>query len=68
MPETCHVIAGNLGSNIATFITHIDGHPVAVINSQAAHHSELRTEAAYALVSVGLDAGLILGALHGVRR
>lgn len=68
MPETSPVIAGNLGTNVATFITRINGRPVAVINTAAAHHPELRTQAAYALAGAGLDAGLILGALHGVRR
>lgn len=67
MPEFGPVIAGNLGKNVATFITTLDGRPVAVINSAAAHHPELRTQAAFALAGAGFDAGTILGALHGVR-
>lgn len=69
MPEPIPVIAANLGTNkVAAFTCHINGRPVAVINTAAAHHPELRTQSAYALAGAGLDAGLILGALHGVRR
>jgi hypothetical protein len=63
------VIAANLGANVAAFTCRNgDGRTVAVINTEAMHHPGLRTQAAYALAGAGLDAGLILGALHGVRR
>lgn len=69
MPESSPVIAANLGRGIAAFTCRNgDGRPVAVINTEVAHHPELRTQAAYALAGAGFDAGLILGALHGVRR
>lgn len=67
MPKFGPVIAGNLGKNVATFITTLNGRPVAVINTEVEHHSELRTQAAFALAGAGLDAGTILGALNGVR-
>lgn len=71
MPETSSaspVITGNLGPKVAAFTCRINGRPVAVINTEAAHQPELRTQAAFALIGAGLDAGLILGALHGIRR
>lgn len=68
MPEPSPVIAANLGRKIAAFTARIDGRPVAVINTEAADSAELRTQAAYALIGSGLDAGLVLGALHGIRR
>lgn len=68
MPEPSPVITANLGPKVAAFTCRIDGRPVAVINTEAAHHPELRTQAAFALAGAGLDAGTILGALHGVRR
>jgi hypothetical protein len=68
MPGSSPVIAANLGRGIAALTLRIDGRPVAVINTEAARHPELRTEAAYALAGAGLDAGTILGALHGIRR
>ena len=67
MPESSTVITGNLGAKVAAFACRIDGRPVAIINTEAAYRPELRTQAAFALVGAGLDAGLILGALHGVR-
>ena len=71
MPETSSagpVIAANLGAKVAAFTCRIDGRPIAVINTEVAHRPELRTQAAFALAGAGLDAGLILGALHGIRR
>ncbi|MEU7074688.1 hypothetical protein AB0B30_32725 [Streptomyces narbonensis] len=68
MPGSSQVITANLGAKVAAFTCNINGRPVAVINTEAAHHPELRTQAAFALAGAGLDAGLILGALHGVRR
>lgn len=62
------VIAAELGTNIAALTCRINGRPTAVINQAAAHNCQLRTQAAYALVGAGMDAGLVLGALHGVRR
>ena len=68
MPESSTVLTGNLGAKVAAYTCRINGRPVAVINTAAAHRPELRTQAAYALAGAGLDAGLILGALHGIRR
>lgn len=68
MPESSTVLTGNLGPRVAAFTTRIDGRPVAVINTEARTNPELRTQAAFALVGAGLDAGLILGAIHGIRR
>lgn len=68
MPEPSPVIAANLGPKVAAFTCrNSEGRPVAVINSAAVHHPELRTQAAFALAGAGFDAGTILGALHGVR-
>ncbi|GGT43687.1 hypothetical protein [Streptomyces purpureus] len=68
MPEKPAVVAANLGPRVAAFTAHLHGRPVAVINSAAGRSPELRHQAVAALLGVGLDAGLILGALHGVRR
>lgn len=68
MPESSTVLTGNLGPRVAAFTTRIDGRPVAVINTEVRTNPELRTQAAFALVGAGLDAGLILGAIHGIRR
>ena len=62
------VITAELGPHIAAFTCRIYGTPTAVINQAAAHNRQLRSQAAYALVGAGMDAGLALGALHGVRR
>jgi len=67
MPESSTVLTGNLGPKVAAFTTRIDGRPVAVINSEARVNPELRTQAAFALIGAGLDAGLVLGAIRGVR-
>ena len=61
------VITADLGTHIAAFTCRIDGRPAAVVNSAAQHDKTLRTEALAALLCAGLDAGLILGALHGIR-
>jgi hypothetical protein len=68
MPGSKQVVAANLGPEVAALVLEIDGQPAAVINSEAAHNKKLRRQAAWALLCVGLDAGLILGALHGIRR
>ena len=69
MPEPSPVIVANLGSRgIAAFTVRSNGKPVAVINSEAMHNPEVRGQAGLALVAAGLDAGLVLGALHGIRR
>jgi len=62
------VFTANLGPKVAAVTAQIDGEPAAVVNTQAAYDMTLRREAAWALLCVGLDAGLILGALHGIRR
>jgi hypothetical protein len=67
--STGPVITANLGATVAAFTCRNgDGRPVAVINTEAAHHPGLRTQAAFALAGAGFDAGIILGALHGIRR
>jgi hypothetical protein len=68
MPGSSPVIAANLGTKVAAFTCRIDGRPVAVINTEAAHNPELYTQAGCALVAAGFDAGTALGALYGVRR
>lgn len=68
MPEKPAVVTANLGPKVAAFTTLIHGKPAAVINAAAAHNHELRSQATCALLGVGLDAGLIIGALYGVRR
>jgi hypothetical protein len=68
MPETPSVVTANLGPKVAAYACRIDGKPAAVVNTQAAYDMTLRRQAAWALLCVGLDAGLILGALHGIRR
>lgn len=67
MPESSTVLTGNLGPKVAAFTTKIDGRPVAIINTEASTNPELRTQAAFALIGAGLDAGLVLGAIRGVR-
>lgn len=68
MPAVAHVISANLGRKHAALTCHIGGRPAAVINTEALHNRELRAQATAALMGIGLDAGLILGALYGVRR
>ena len=60
------VITADLGPRVAAFTCRIDGRPAAVVNSAARHDKIMRTEAATALLCAGIDAGLILGALHGI--
>ena len=68
MSETPAVITADLGPCAAAFITRIHGKPAAVINERAGRSTELRYQAVCALLGAGLDAGLIFGAMHGVRR
>lgn len=68
MPEKPAVLTASLGPGIATVTGRLKGRPVAVINTAAMHDVLLRTQAAWSLTCLGLDAGHILGALHGVRR
>ena len=60
-------ITADLGTHIAAFTCRINGQPTAVVNQAAAHNPAMRTEALAALLCAGLDAGAILGALHGIR-
>lgn len=62
------VITAELGLHIAALTCHINGRPTAVINQAVSHNRQLKSQAAYALIGVGMDAGLALGALHGIRR
>ena len=68
MPEPKQVVAADLPSNLVSVTMQIDGKPTAVVNKAAARDMTLRRQAAWALLCVGLDAGLIIGALHGIRR
>ena len=68
MPDHASVITADLGPNIAALTCRIEGRPVAVINTAARDDPAMRTQAAWALVGIGLDAGSILeGELNGVR-
>jgi hypothetical protein len=66
MRTTPRVITADLGPHIAAFTCRINGRPAAVVNRAAAHNPAMRTEALAALLRAGLDAGAILGALHGI--
>jgi hypothetical protein len=66
MPTTPTVLTADLGPHTAAYTCHINGQPTAVINTAATHNTAMRTQAARALTRAGLDAGLILGALHGI--
>lgn len=61
------VVAADLGPSIAAFTCRINGRPTAVVNAAARHDPTLRMQAARALHGVGIDAGCINGALHGIR-
>jgi hypothetical protein len=60
------VITADLGPHIAAYTCRINGKPAAVVNRSAAHNPTMHTEALAALLCAGLDAGAILGALHGI--
>lgn len=66
MPEPT-VVAADLGRSVAALTFRIHGQPAAVINVEARDDPAMRTQAAWALVSAGIDAGSIIGALHGIR-
>lgn len=66
MNETT-VISAALGPNVAAVTCRIDGRPTAVINTRSRTDARIRTQAALALLSCGIDAGLTMGALDGVR-
>lgn len=68
MHACTQVVTADLGASIAAFTCYVKGKPVAVVNTAAEHNPTIRTQAAWALLSVGLDAGEVLGALNGVRR
>ena len=68
MPETSPVVSANLGPSVAAYACVINGKPAAVVNTKAAHDPTLRVQAACVLLGIGLDVGLILGALYGIRR
>ena len=68
MPMVHGILVATLVPGVAAVTLRIRDKPVAVINSAAAHDASLRTQAAWSLACLGLDAGNILGALHGVRR
>lgn len=62
------VISVALGPHVAALTCRINGRPSAVINTFARHDSRIRSQAAIAMLGCGIDAGLALGALDGVRR
>jgi hypothetical protein len=67
MPENATVVvAAEMGPKIAAFTCHHPGGIAAVINTAARYDPVMRTQAALALTSAGLDAGQVIGALHGV--
>lgn len=61
------IISAELGPSVAAFTCTISGRSVAVINNRVAIDPILRAQAAWALLTAGMDAGTALGALHGVR-
>lgn len=67
MRVSTQVTTADLGPSVAALTCFIEGRPVAVVNTAAEHNPAIRTQAALALLSVGLDAGLVLGAVNGVR-
>jgi hypothetical protein len=67
MPENATVVTADMGPTVAAFTCRIHDRTAAVINAAARHDPVLRTQAAWALTSAGLDAGQVIGALHGVR-
>jgi len=68
MPEKPAVITADLGPTASVFIANHHGKPVAVINTEVGRSAALRHQAVCALLGAGLDAGLIFGVIHGVRR
>lgn len=67
MRAKTQVMSADLGPCVAALTCYVEGKPVAVVNAAVKHNPAMRTQAAWALVSVGLDAGLVLGAISGVR-
>ena len=68
MPEDPAILSAPLGPRVATVTGQLKGRTIAVVNTAAMHDVLLRSQAAWSLACLGLDAGNILGALHGVRR
>lgn len=68
MPGSSPVVSANLGPKVAAFACAINGKPAAVVNIRAAHDPTLRVQATCVLLGAGLDVGLIIGALYGIRR
>lgn len=66
MSEEARVVAAELGPSVAAFTALSKGRRVAVVNTEIRHNPGMRAQAAWALVCMGMDAGAILGALHGV--
>lgn len=56
-----------LGPHVAAVTARINGQPAAVVNTLTRTQPRMRVQAAVALLASGIDAGLALGALHGVR-
>lgn len=64
---TTTIITAALGPRVAAFTCQIDGRTVAVVNDRVSTDNRLRTQATWALLATGMDAGHAIGALHGVR-
>lgn len=62
------VVSTALGPHVAALTCRINGQLAAVINTQIRADPIMRTEAAMALLCIGIDAARTMGALDGVRR
>jgi hypothetical protein len=67
VPDKTRILTADLGPRIAAFTCCIDGQPAAVVNTATGHDAGIRAQAALVLARAGLDADLIIGALHGIR-
>jgi hypothetical protein len=67
MHNHAFITVADLGPKVAVLTCRIDGRPAAVINSAARDDAAMCAQAAWALVSIGLDAGSIMGTLNGIR-
>lgn len=65
--STTQVLTADLGPHVAAVTCRINDQPVAIVNTAATRDNDLRKQAIWALIGAGVDAGLILGVLHGVR-
>lgn len=61
------VIATELGQNVAAVTGSINGRPTAVLNTRVRADPLMYSQAAWALLCIGIDAAQTMGALNGVR-